>query len=274
MDDFKSHFESQISSSIFLLRFEPKVVWPLNYVKQVVGIYGTIFDIGRLHNLADVSYYWPQFWPEIFPEIHEKRFDKVAIISGNKFSLVPGELYSLRRKCILRIENIAHFGTAWDMSNFKRLKVLMYEIRKVLRYRLFPNLRSVKYWFKKYDKWLGSPSEKLNCLSAYKYTLVIENSADYLSEKLFDAFFSFTIPIYVGPDISDYGIPANLVVQCDPSLNAIKDGIIKASKIDYLTWCNDVKTWLDLPETRAKWDGYVVYGQIIDEIKKRTERII
>lgn len=262
-----SHLKSVYSR--FLIRNEPIIVCPLNYEKSFTSQFGTVIDIGRLQNSADLSFFWPQFWPESLPETQGGRLEEIAIISGNKLSLIPGELYTLRRECILNIREIAHFGTTWNSKNFARSKELAIALRLNMQFRKLPSYRSVKYWFKKYDNWLGAPYEKRACLSSYKYSLVIENSVDYLSEKLFDAFFSFTIPIYVGPNISDYGIPSNLVIQCEPTLKSIREGIAKAYQTDYLQWSHDIKSWLDLPETRANWDGYAIYNRIIDEIKKR-----
>ena len=272
-NDLNLFLDKRISHSTFLLRNEPKIVWPLNYKKAVTKKYGTVIDIGRINTSSDFSFNWPQFWPDELPKTPGIRLDEIAIIAGNKVSLVPGELYSLRRKCILEIDNIAHFGTSWDSSALKRTKELVYALRTSFRFRILPKSDSTKYWFKKYNNWLGSPVEKRICLSAYKYSLVIENSADYLSEKLFDAFFSLTIPIYVGPNVADFGIPADLVIQCEQSVEAINAGIQKAYGMDYESWCIEVTEWLGQSQTRENWDGYIIYGRIIEEIKRRAQLI-
>ena len=93
-----------------------------------------------------------------------------------------------------------------------------------------------------------------------------------MSEKLFDAFFARTIPIYVGPSVRKYGIPENLVIQCEPNLRSIRDGIKRAQKVNYIEWCDEINSWLNSAETRANWDGYEVYGRIIDEIKKKAAK--
>jgi hypothetical protein len=271
IDDLAHFSHSENIHSKFLIRNEPRIVCPLNYDESFVSRYGTVIDVGRFNESAHASFYWPQFWPINLTINYDDRLDQIAIISGNKLSLIPGELYSLRRKCILRIKEIAHFGTTWDSKNTVRMKMLIIAMRLNLRFRILPSLGSIKYWFKNYDKWLGAPYEKRACLSSYKYSLVIENSADYLSEKVFDAFFSFTLPIYVGPDVSNYGIPSDLVIQCEPNLESIKEGVEKAFQTDYLSWRNKVKNWLDLPETRANWEGYEVCGRIISEVKQRAQ---
>ncbi|MCX8482436.1 MAG: hypothetical protein ORN50_02560, partial [Crocinitomicaceae bacterium] len=161
------------SCSSFLLRNEPRVVCPLNYKEEVLNIFKTIIDLGRFDQSADVQSNWPQFWPDMFPGFGEKRLDKVAIISGNKLSLIPGELYSLRRQCILKIEQIEHFGTSWDSTTRERFLDLLRAIRLIQKNRIFPKMKSLRYWFKKYRDWNGSPYDKRQCLAKYKYTLVI-----------------------------------------------------------------------------------------------------
>jgi hypothetical protein len=52
---------------------------------------------------------------------------------------------------------------------------------------------------------------------------VIENSADYLSEKLIDAVISGTIPIYVGPNLNTFGLPAELAYQVNGDLSSIRE---------------------------------------------------
>jgi len=53
----------------------------------------------------------------------------------------------------------------------------------------------------------GPVAEKLDTLARYKFSLCFENSrfAGYVSEKIFDCFFTRTIPIYLGaPDVERY----------------------------------------------------------------------
>lgn len=271
--DVRNLSKIRSSCSSFLLRYEPRIVCPLNYEEKVIERLDTIIDGGRLNQKADIRFNFPQFWPENIPENFENRLDRIAIIAGNKLTFIPGELYSLRRLCILKFEKIDHYGASWNLSKFQKSLELLRALRLSLRYKILPKLSAVKYWFKTYPKWLGSPFDKRQCLAGYKYSLVIENSAEYLSEKLFDAFFSLVIPIYVGPDILEFGIPSHLVIQCEPNLDSIEDGIRRAYETDYIAWCDAVIEWLASPKTRSDWDGYLINGRIIDEIKKRVNKV-
>jgi hypothetical protein len=60
----------------------------------------------------------------------------------------------------------------------------------------------------------GPVAEKLTTLADYKFSLCLENSRfdGYVSEKIFDCFFTGTIPIYLGaPDIERYVPPETFV---------------------------------------------------------------
>jgi L-cysteine desulfidase len=67
--------------------------------------------------------------------------------------------------------------------------------------------------------------DKFITANAYRIVVVLENSMDYISEKLFDAFASNAIVIYVGPRISRYGIPDAAAIQISPNSNKINKEI-------------------------------------------------
>jgi hypothetical protein len=72
----------------------------------------------------------------------------------------------------------------------------------------------------------GPVAEKLETLAGYKFSLCFENSqfAGYVSEKIFDCFFTRTIPIYLGaPDIGRYVPPETFVdVRAFPNYTALE----------------------------------------------------
>lgn len=61
----------------------------------------------------------------------------------------------------------------------------------------------------------GEVRDKDDCLRRFRFALCIENTAfpGYISEKIFDAFFAGTIPVYLGaPDIEQY-VPAEAFID-------------------------------------------------------------
>ena len=54
---------------------------------------------------------------------------------------------------------------------------------------------------------------------------MIENSRDYISEKIFDSLYSQNIVIYVGPSLSDFNLSEDLVISTASDLDILKQKI-------------------------------------------------
>ena len=112
-----------------------------------------------------------------------------------------GSTYKLRRQWVPadlyndRIEAIAYFGGTGDFS----LYGVGWDTPLPGQGARFAALVSRCY--------RGAVADKLEVLGKYKFALCIENSSfpGYISEKLFDCFFTGTIPVYLGaPDVDRY----------------------------------------------------------------------
>lgn len=243
-----------------LVRVEPRPVLPQNYNKQFLASFNYILDIGRTQTEFTSNFPWPQKW-----RIHTTRLDrkeKIAIVAGNKVSLIPGELYSLRREIVHSIQNIDLFGTKWNISYYRKARILISEFHKVLNAQERISTGALKYWFRKPRNWKGEIEDKHQELSKYRYSIVIENSLEFLTEKLFDALFSGCIPIYVGPKVTSFDIPEDLLVQTSPSIESINAAIRTAKEMDYIEWSKKVQNWLSSQKTIEKWEMDNVYKQI------------
>jgi hypothetical protein len=80
--------------------------------------------------------------------------------------------------------------------------------------------------------YLGPISDKQYTQSKYRISLVIENSSDYISEKLFDALDSQNIVVYVGAEISKFGLNKNMVIQIDENAELVRDALVKLLAVD------------------------------------------
>jgi hypothetical protein len=96
--------------------------------------------------------------------------------------------------------------------------------------------------------------------------LIVENSLDALTEKLFDSFFNCTIPVYVGPDLSSWKIPQKLAIQVNPSIEDVQRGINYAMTIDYEKWKYELINWLEEDETRNYWASESVFKRLFKVI--------
>ena len=153
------------------------------------------------------------------------------MVSANKLSLVKGESYSLRKKVATHILDVQLYGREWSISNSKKLVDLLKSFAIAITAGV-PTTSAIKGWLFGDDLSRGEVEDKLDLMANFRVAVVIENSATYVSEKLFDAIASGTIPVYVGPDLS--GIPElnNLCVQSEPTVEGIRASIRVAASMD------------------------------------------
>lgn len=241
--------------SRFLIVQEPEVVLPDNYSTKNLEFFGAVIRVGRKPVKDMYTLDWPQFWPNGLPTANsENRAQTGAVlIAGNHLSFIKGELYSLRRKCAHKLQNLEVYGRGWNRGYLVKLKIIVINFGEFVQFRKKLSTQSLSCWFKHLEKSVVSPVNKLEVLQNFKVTLVIENSQEFLSEKLFDAFFAGCIPVYVGPQVSEYLIPETLVVQCEPNIRSIAEGIRTAEGMDYQSWRKELDLWLNSAETKERW---------------------
>lgn len=246
---------------------EPKVVWPLNNLNRNLLKFGLTLSLGRPGVFRENGENWPQFWVEDTPKnIEYTRSSRSAIICGNKLSLLPAELYSLRRLAVSRIREIDLYGGGWDYRFTKKIKIMLSTLKITVKARQLPHWRGIRSWFWPILKSNGAPKDKLDLLARYRTTIVIENSREYMTEKLFDAFFARTIPIYVGPELDSYSIPKDLVIIAEPSISSIRAGILESELTDYDKWQRSVQEWLSREDVKANWKQEEVFLRIFNRI--------
>jgi len=200
-----------------LVLWEPYVVETTRYKKETLSQFGTFFapSIQWAEKVGARSFKWPQ---DEIPDVDvfegwESRTNRAVMVQGNKFSARKGELYSLRRRVILNlgVSRLDLFGTKWNKGiNFD----WWHWSRSLLNSKV--NEISIRSSFgigKKYKNYFGATNDKNNTLTKYKIAVVIENSADFVSEKLFDALRAGCVTIYVGPNLGQYGILEDTTIQ-------------------------------------------------------------
>ncbi|MEN6414179.1 MAG: glycosyltransferase [Veillonellales bacterium] len=188
---FKQWLSGSRRSKLVLFLWEPPFVTPENYDRNLHQSADVIFTY--LDDLVDNTKYFKFILPAaVYVEnpYATSYGDKqlCTLIAGNKFSNVPGELYSERRSAIEYFENqpgnpFDLYGRGWKTSGYQCYK--------------------------------GEIAGKLAVLSRYRYCICYENGAinGYITEKIFDCFVAGCVPIYLGaPDITKY-IPANTFID-------------------------------------------------------------
>ena len=216
---------------------EPPVVLPTNSSPDNFKDFDLVFELGRLPDdvpEGHIALPWPQEI-EISPDFHNtNRKKEIAMVCGNKFSFVPGELYSLRRKLIKGLDKkIDLYGTGWREKRIATLiKVAKSAVFALINGRFSPTAAST-LMLATPKNFIGQPKEKLLKIQDYQSSLVIENWESYFTEKLFDALKAGCLPIYVGPPLEKIGIPEGFAIQAPSNYSELADLISRSDhKLD------------------------------------------
>lgn len=207
-----------------LLIMEPAVVAEKSYDPQYHRFFGKVLTWDD--DIVDNEFYYKIYYPQPEPkkryyrDFDEKKF--VTMICGNKKSLHPDELYSKRRMIIDYFEqnekNFDLYGVGWENEQIKNYK--------------------------------GRVEKKLETLSQYKFAVCFENQCNvkgYITEKIFDCFFTNCVPVYWGAEnITEY-IPENTFIDWRKydSLDELFTYMESMDKNTYDRYLENIKEFLD-----------------------------
>lgn len=213
-----------------LILWEPKSVMPWQYKKSVLNKFDLIIPMSpwRARNLGIINWAFHPSKIEFIPINENLRNKNVVMVNAAKFSASNQSLYGLRRKISKKLHsmNIGYelYGQNWHMKKSKELRERIWAVRKELSAFNLPNLSEafseISY---NYPEFLGTVDDKLSKLSEYRYSLVIENDPDWITEKLFDALAARCVPIYIGPDLGRFKQLDKCVIQLAPSVKAVEE---------------------------------------------------
>jgi hypothetical protein len=134
-----------------------------------------------------------------------------CMVSGNKASSHPSELYSKRLEIVHWYsdnfpEKFDLYGVGWNSPTPSGL------VRRVAR--KLPWISAIAA--PKIAVYRGELREKNELLSQYKFCFCYENFSSpsgWITEKIFDAMFAGCIPVYWGPENTAYHIPAECFIN-------------------------------------------------------------
>lgn len=247
---------------------EPDVVWPPNSDGKALQQFARVLQAGRPRDGTR----WPLVWPPVrnnFLEVTKK--PRACLIAGGKLSFIAGELYSLRREVIHNDSRVDLYGQGWQKSYLERLKEIAYQLAVLVTSKKAISNRALALYFRKPKRPFGPIDDKISINSQYKVSVVIENSASYMSEKLLEAIVAGSIPVYVGPDPSDFGIPESLFVLAKANRESIFEGVSEALAIDYELWAKDALHFLESSEVQEGWSLSHFWNAIHHELKSLSE---
>jgi len=221
-----------------LVLWEPRVHKPENFKAKYISQFGHVFSpspywTSAVRHSCTHKFRFPQgqlidssFCP------WEERKSEVVLFQSNKFSLIKGENFTLRRRVVHQLRSdFELYGSGWNSISHSLFDLVRATIKSIIS-QAESSISSYKFAFVRSRNVNGYIINKDEVMSTFKYSLVIENSSDYVSEKLFEVIRCGTIPIYIGPNLEDFGIPSSIAALAMPSVESIQQTLedLKANK--------------------------------------------
>lgn len=229
----------------YLLLFESELIRPDNWDLKKHRYFKKIFTWNDCY--VNNDQYIKFNFPNKVTLRQESGFEKklCTLIAGNKKSKHPLELYSKRVNVIRWFEknhpeDFEFYGMGWDAYQFTGPKYV-----KILN-RIKP---LCKVFAPTYPSYKGKVKTKKDVLEQYKFVICFENARDisgYITEKIFDCFFSGCIPIYWGANNITEHIPKNCFIDFTEfkDLNEMYQYITSMSDVVYQSYLVSIDEFL------------------------------
>jgi hypothetical protein len=248
----------------FAIITEPTIVLPHLRWKIWRRLFKQIYWLGHI-SWADDFYARPYQFPDTLKfENNQTREPLVVFVNANKISMTVGELYSLRRQVLSENSNIHVYGPGWSDSIARRVLRLVKESLIALQ-TPFRFGRGFRRMFLRPTNYHGLAADKISETSKYKVALVIENSFELVTEKIFDAWLAGCIPVYVGPNLKSLGLPDNLFLQASPNLASVEAEIARALALNHADFLSELTDWMTKSPKIQQWGFKQAFGKIFVE---------
>jgi hypothetical protein len=241
---------------------EPCVVIPEHCKPSVLCKFDFVLEVGRPASKNLMA--WPQTWRS--PEPQGERLPRAVLVNADKWSFVRGGLYGLRAKVAKHEELLDTWGHGWERARLSRTLGRLRDLAVAIRSGAPLSFRDCSSLIATPLNFMGIADDKVRVMGRYKVALVIENSEELMTEKLFDAFFAGCIPVYVGPRVADFGIPSDLVIQAQNSHRRVRDAIGMALKLNQSEFTERLHNFMSDPEIINRWQARAAIGTLIQEV--------
>jgi hypothetical protein len=281
-----------------LVRIEPPSVFPAQYSKKITDNYCLIISVGY-KEIDKGKYYYVGYPYSYLPnpnaqltkgtsasqiiesdEFEElftlnewlKRTILISLIASNKVSATANNNYNLRRDLAYSFSRstLNIYGGLWDANFLKKLDHRLRVAIHAIRNQTFPNLFSIYgAFFRRYKNFIGQIENKQSFVKNSKFSLIVENSNDIVTEKLFDALINGSIPIYCGPQLQDMGIPGyKISLDGSKPTKYLEEKISNMSNDEIASYLKEIKKFLKSQSFLDYWTEESVYKKIIQKIQK------
>jgi hypothetical protein len=277
-----------------LVRLEPHAVFPSQYTEKIASLYGLILTLGEIASDSEGCLPWPYYFNDnpLHPEGHlinlsfkvqelieaelftfknwQARKIPISLIASDKVSAVRGNNYKIRRQLASQLpaSELSVYGNYWRASFPQKVAHRLAVLKFSIQSRTIPNLFEIYgNLLQSYDSARGTVKNKHVVVQDSKFSLVIENDDNYISEKVIDALIGGSIPIFIGGDFRRVGIPEASVVSNLRAPEEILNFIRNYKEEDITQRLAITKNWISSPAFLERWHGDSVYyscGNIID----------
>ncbi|HEY6871436.1 MAG TPA: glycosyltransferase family 10 [Geobacteraceae bacterium] len=232
---------------LYLIIMESRLVRPQNFDPDNHRYFRKIFtyDDSLVDGERFIKLNYAFRFPARIPRNLAGKEKLCVMIAGRKTARHPLELYGERLAAIRWFErhhpeDFDLYGVGWDEGTVGSL------LPRVLT-RRWGGLR--RLGAPAFPSWRGRVARKRDVMGRYRFALCYENIRDvpgYITEKLFDAFFAGTVPVYRGADNVTDHIPAQCFVDLRhfPDYAALYDYLRGMPTERYLDYLADIEGFL------------------------------
>ncbi|BET24733.1 glycosyl transferase family 10 (putative fucosyltransferase) [Limnobacter thiooxidans] len=239
---------AKLSVPKYLFIFECPLIRPDDWESSQHAIFDRVFtyDRTRWRGGKYLNYAMPYSMRRTIVQSPKTRF--MCLVASNKVILRQRSGYDDRRDLIeyfrkTKMQGFDLYGRGWEF----------YVSASRLLNRLFARFGSKAPWLRRFCTALpfyqGALVNKLQTISQYKFIYCNENFSHpgYLTEKILDAMWAGSVPVYSGPpDIDDF-IPQNCYVAAHdfPSVRALVDHLSTMSSAQYMDYLTNIQRFLE-----------------------------
>ena len=282
----------------FLIRLEPMAVFPVQYKVEIEALYAKVFTPGSLRQVGGNQLRWPYYFNQnpLRPEKHSPNLElvlvkasktgvfefenwrqrpiSISLIASNKVSPISRNNYKIRRKLASSIsaDTLKIYGNLWNKNLLSKLAHRASVAYSTLKSGNSLNILEIYGGLhRKFPGYVGTVIDKHKIINKSKFSLVIENDDDYVSEKLIDALIGGSIPVYIGGDVTRIGIPPELVQSNLRKKKEILDFIGTFTDEEAIQKLRAIQQWLSSESFLNSWSGDKVFTEIADMIAESLE---
>lgn len=278
-------------ASTYLVLLEPESVYPSQYSPKILQKYKRLVTPGssRFNLIGDDFIGWPYAFnlnpsqpkdsdgslKSYISSIKEKdiynyeswinRKAVCTMIAANKVSPTKRNQYGLRRYFAKNLSPalLEVYGPLWTDPLHRKIWIRVVAILASLKWKHLPNISSCYgnlFW--KYPGAKGEVENKHDVLLQSKFSIVVENNAEYVSEKLLDAVINGSVPFYFGPDLMSVGLPPGIAIQNFKSVEEVKKYLSEYEPGEIMEILRNMKLLLDSDRFHKQWNYDLVFQQI------------